>query len=1074
MNLSKTYEPSKYEDKIYKKWEESGYFNPDNLNLPEDAPSYTIILPPPNITDKLHVGHSSMLAIEDLLIRYHRMSGYRALWVPGTDHAAIATTNVVEKKLFKEEGKTRHDLGREKFLERVWEFLKITQSTILHQTRKMGSSLDWSREAFTLDGERVKAVRKMFVDMYNEGVIYRGERVVNWCPRCHSTLADDEIEYKDQIAKLYTFKYSKDFPLTISTTRPETKLGDTAVAVNPKDERYKKYIGQVFDVLFCGIPLKLKIIADREVDMEFGTGALGVTPAHSMVDSRMAETNNLRTVKVIDEDAMIHEGFGEFSGMSAVAARKSIVEKLTEQGLMVSVEEVENKLSICYRCDTAIEPLPSKQWFVSVNKKLERLGNKSLKERAIEAGQNKEINFIPDRFTKRYIDWMENLHDWCISRQIWFGHQIPVWYKRSEDSTNVMFLRHGQTDWNIKGIMQGQKDTEINKTGMKQAMDKTVAINDFEPDVIIVSPLKRSIDTIQIATEGKREFITDNRLKERFYGDLEGLTLDEINSKYPGLETFTKNSLPYIIECPGGETYEEVYERSQEFLKETVKKYQDKKILILSHGDPLDMFEAIINNIPWREAVGSWHDNTRIVNEYLKINENGKISIDTAKQIYVGEEDPKGLGWEQDGDSLDTWFSSGMWTFSTLGWPDNFTNGKKSGDLEKFHPTQVLETGYEILTLWVSRMIMMSFFAIGEIPFENVYLHGMVLDEHGKKMSKSKGNGINPIDVIDKFGTDAVRLALLIGNTPGNDVRISEEKIEGYRNFINKIWNISRFIFQKTDGSIVDSKIDVEKLTLSDRWILEKLNEVILKTNEDIKEYKFSSAGERLRDFTRDLLADWYLEASKFDKTEESEKVLSHVLINTLKLWHPFIPFVTEKIWSEIFANSFLMIEKYPAKITEDLVPADDFEFIKEIITAIRNARSENKIEPAKKIKAIIYPGKNRKLIETESILIKSLRTGIEEIKIIDHNQLQDDSIHVVCHDVEIYLIGAVDEEKEKQRVKKEIENLEKVIKGVKGKLENKQFAERAPENVVKQEKDRLEKFEDELKSLKNNKFYSK
>lgn len=1064
--LPKTYEPGKYEDEIYKKWEESGYFNPDNLDLPEDAPSYTIILPPPNITDKLHVGHSSMLAIEDLLIRYHRMNGYRALWLPGTDHAAIATQNVVEKKLVKEEGKTRHDLGREKFLERVWEFLKITQSTILHQTRKMGSSLDWSREAFTLDGERVKAVRKMFVDMYKDGVIYQGERVVNWCPRCHSTLSDDEIEYKDQIAKLYTFKYSKDFPFTISTTRPETKLGDTAVAVNPKDKRYKKYVGKVFDVDFCGVPLKLKIITDREVDMEFGTGALGVTPAHSMVDSKMAEVNGLETVKVINENGEINEGFGEFSGKSAVLARKMVVKKLTEKGLMESIEEAENKLSVCYRCDTAIEPLPSKQWFVSVNKKLDRLGGKSLKTRAIEAGLKNEINFIPERFTKRYIDWMENLHDWCISRQIWFGHQIPVWYRKNSNSTNIMFMRHGQTDWNVKGIMQGQKDTEINKTGMKQALEKSEIINEFDPDVIITSPLKRAVDTIQIATESKREFITDDRLKERFYGELEGLTIDEMNEKYPNLETFKKNDLPYLIDCPGGETYEEVYSRALEFLKETIKKYHGKKVLIMSHGDPLDMFEAIINETTWREAVGSWHDNTRIINENLKIDEKGKIIIEKDIEIYCGETDPVGEGWEQDPDSLDTWFSSGMWTFSTLGWPDNYKNGEKLGDLQKFHPTQVLETGYEILTLWVSRMIMMSFFAIGEIPFENVYLHGMVLDEKGKKMSKSKGNGIDPLDVIDKFGTDAVRLSLLIGSTPGNDVRISEEKIEGYRNFINKIWNISRFILGKTNSSIIDEKIDTSKITLSDSWILNKLNEIIIQTNSDIKEYRFSLAGERLRDFTRDDLADWYLEASKFDNAEESEKVLSHVLINLLKLWHPFIPFITEKIWSEVFTGSFIMTGNYPTKEISGLKSADDFEFVKEIVTAIRNARSENKVEPAKKIKAIIYSGKNKKLIESQSVLLKGLRTGVEEIEIIDKNQAQNDSILVVVRDVQIYLLGAVDKEKEEKRIKKEIENLKKVIKGIKNKLSNKQFVERAPEAVVKQEKERLQKYEEELKIL--------
>lgn len=430
--LDKIYNPSETEDSIYKKWEESGLFNPDNLDLPKDAKSYTIILPPPNITAKLHIGHSAMLAIEDLLIRYHRLSGFRTLWVPGTDHAAIATQGVVEKKLLKEQGKTRHDLGREAFLTEVWKFVNETQAIILNQTKKMGSSLDWSRLAFTLDETRQKAVARMFIDMYKEGIIYRGERIVNWCPRCHSTLSDDEVEYKEQAAKLYTFKYSSDFPISISTTRPETKLGDTAVAVNPKDKRYSQYIGKEYKVNFCGQELNIKIIADRNVDSEFGTGALGVTPAHSMVDWQMAQANNLPIIKVIDEDGLIRDGFGVYSGLKTAEARSLIVAKLKEQGLLEKEEDIINNLSVCYRCETPIEPLPSKQWFISVDKKLERLGNKSLKEKALEAAAKKDIAFIPERFNKSFSDWMNNLHDWCISRQIWFGHQIPVWYKGEE------------------------------------------------------------------------------------------------------------------------------------------------------------------------------------------------------------------------------------------------------------------------------------------------------------------------------------------------------------------------------------------------------------------------------------------------------------------------------------------------------------------------------------------------------------------------------------------------------------------------------------------------------------------
>ncbi len=869
--MDKIYEAKKFEDRIYKKWEDSGYFNPDNLPFPEDAPTYSMVLPPPNITDKLHIGHASVIAIEDLFIRYHRLRGYKTLWLPGTDHAAIATQNVVEKKIFKESGQSRHDLGKEKFLKEVWNFLSETQSTILKQARKMGASIDWSRQAFTLDQARQKAVAKMFCDMYHEGIIYRGERIVNWCPRCKSTLADDELEYKEQKAILYTFKYDANFPITISTTRPETKLGDTAIAVHPKDQRYQKYIGQTLTANFCGQNLKIKVIADFNVEMDFGTGALGVTPAHSMIDYQMAIKNKLPSIKVINEEGKIHEGFAEFSGLSALEARDLIVKKLKENGLIISEEEIDNNLSICYRCDSAIEPLPSKQWFVSLDKKLDRLGGKSLKERATEVAQKKEIIFIPDRFTKRYLDWVENLHDWCISRQIWFGHQIPVWYKKNSE------------------------------------------------------------------------------------------------------------------------------------------------------------------------------------------------------EIYVGEEAPLGEEWTQDPDTLDTWFSSAMWTFSTLGWPDNFKNGEKIGDLKKFHPTQILETGYEIITLWVSRMVIMSLFALNEIPFEKVYLNGMVLDKNGKKMSKSKGNGIDPIDVIEQFSTDALRLSLLIGNTPGNDMRMSEEKIESSRNFLNKLWNISRFIISDQENLSYD--FDKNKLSLSDKWILNKLEKLVQETEDQMKDYKFSLVGESLKDFTWNDLADWYLEAKKFERDENYNKLLIYILKNILKLWHPFIPFITELIWEKLGEPELLMISSWPQiKINDFSQEQHDFEFIRELIISIRNARAENKIEANKKIKAFIISPKSE-LIKNNEHLIKNLKTGLEQIEIISQsNELPSGkNILITMGESEIYLIGAIDEEKEVLRIQKEIENLEKMIQFLKDKLNNKDFVNKAPQELVQKERERLEKSQNELEKLQQN-----
>jgi len=862
--LSKAYNPAENEDRIYQKWNDSGFFNPDNLNLPDEAASYTIMLPPPNITDKLHMGHSAMVAIEDLLIRYHRLKGERTLWLPGTDHAAIATQNVVEKKLFREQGKTRHDLGRKLFLEEVWKFLDTTQGEILHQMRKLGASLDWSRLAFTLDEPRQKAVRRMFSDMYREGAIYRGERIVNWCPRCHSTLSDDEVEYKEQAAKLYTFRYEAGFPIAISTTRPETKLGDTAIAVNPKDERYKKYIGQEFKVNFCGQALKIKIIADRNVEMGFGTGALGVTPAHSMIDWQMAQENDLPVIKVIDEDGRIKEGFGIYSGKDTIAARELIVSELNSQGLLEKEEDLVNNLSICYRCNTPIEPIPSRQWFISVDKKLERLGNKSLKEKALDAAKSEEIKFIPERFNKRYCDWMENLHDWCISRQIWFGHQIPVWYK----------------------------------------------------------------------------------------------------------------------------------------------------------GD----------------------------------------------ETYVGESAPDGDGWQQDTDTLDTWFSSGMWTFSTLGWPDNFSDGKKIGDLKRFHPTQVLETGYEIITLWVSRMIMMSFFALGEVPFRSVYLHGMILDSQGKKMSKSKGNGTDPLDVIAKFGADAARLSILMGFTPGNDSRFSEDKAEAKRNLINKIWNISRFILTTTDEkffSAPDDKIPAVK-TAADRWIMRELSDLIGRVTSRIDNFDFSLAAEDLDEFTRDKLADWYLEIAKIEK--DKEEILIYILRKLLILWHPIIPFVTETIW-ESFNSSLLMVESWPAAFSVEPI-AGDIEVIKNIVTAIRNARSENKVEPAKKLDAVMYGHKTTAILEANAELIKNLRTGLSGLIIKESGEKIDGAILAVCGEIEIYLVGLIDPEKERERIRKEIANLEQLIKNQEQKLQNADFVERAPAQIIAAEQEKLTNYRLELDKI--------
>ena len=747
--LSKAYEPKNYEDQIYKKWEESGLFNPDVCVskgvTKAKAEHFSIVLPPPNVTGTLHMGHAAMLAIQDVMVRYHRMKGNRTLWVPGTDHAAIATQAKVEKLLIEKGAKNpRQELGKEKFLDEVKKFAQESHDIIVNQSRKMGASLDWSREAFTLDEQRNLAVRTVFKKMYDDGLIYRGSRIVNWCPHCLSTLADDEVVYKEQMAKLYTFKYDKDFPVAISTTRPETKLGDTAVAVNPKDKRYKKLIGKTFTVkTFAGGPdLNIKIIASAEVDMDFGTGALGVTPAHSLVDYEMAQKNKLPLIKVIGEDGKITAEAGKnFVGLSVKEARRKVIEYLKENNLMEKEEDVKNNLSVCYRCETPIEPLPSRQWFIDVNKPIKVRGKKSLKQLMQKAVGKKDdqIKIIPDHFEKTYFHWIDNLRDWCISRQIWYGHQIPVWYK----------------------------------------------------------------------------------------------------------------------------------------------------------GD----------------------------------------------EVYVGVEAPKGGEWQQDQDTLDTWFSSGLWTFSTLGYPD-----LKADDLENYHPTSVMETGYDILFFWVARMILMTTYVLGDIPFKTVYLHGLVRDEQGRKMSKSLGNVIDPLDMIAKYGTDATRLSLLLGNTPGNDMKLSEEKIAGFRNFTNKLWNISRFILLNIENPKMDVAIPEAK-TLADEWILNGLNKTAREISENIEKFNFSMAGEKLRDFTWGELADWYLEIAKVEGGKS--EILNYVLNTILKLWHPYMPFVTETIWQEVYgADKMLMVEPWVENGKTAAKPKD-FEIIKNIVTGIRSLRAEYRIEPA-------------------------------------------------------------------------------------------------------------------------------
>lgn len=888
--LSKAYEPGTVEDGIYSAWEDSGFFNPDNLPGERKEP-FVIMIPPPNATGTLHIGHAMFLTLEDLMIRFHRMRGKAALWVPGTDHAAIATNTKVEKLLAKE-GKTKYDLGRGGFIERVKEYIAQSQGTIRRQIRKMGSSCDWSREAYTFDDVRSQAVREVFVRMYNDGLIYRGTRIVNWCPRCESTLADDEVEYKEEEAKLYYMKYG---PFVVATTRPETKLGDTAVAVNPHDKRYKDRIGEIFTVDFGIGPQEIRVIGDDGVDMEFGTGVVGVTPAHSITDFEMAERNNLPVKKVIGEDGKITAAAGKYAGMPAQEARAAFAADLEAQGLILKTEDLPHKISICYRCDAVIEPMTSRQWFVAVGKKVPGRG-RTLKQMSLDVVEGGDIEIIPERFSKVYSHWMKNLHDWCISRQIWFGHRIPVWYCKS---------------------------------------------------------------------------------------------------------------------C-----------------------YADESAL---------------------EHAGHHHPET---GGHMGINVSAEppaVCKDCGRDTLV-----------RDPDTLDTWFSSGTWTFSALGWPDD-----PKGDLSRFHPTQVLETGYDILFFWIARMVLMTTYALGEIPFEKVYLHGLVRDDQGRKMSKSLENMIDPLDVAGRFGTDAVRLSLIIGNTPGNDLRISEDKIEHFRNFTNKLWNIARFV-QMTAGDVRKPKGRPEPKTAADRWILGRLDEVARSVTDDMEGFGFSRAGETLRDFTWGELADWYLEAAKIEGGKEG--MLAYILYGVLKLWHPFMPFVTEEIYRKMFSENdsdFLMVAEWP-QCTQGKDASREFEVIKETVVAIRNIRATYRIEPGRRIDAVLYGGDMTPVLEGNKDVILGF-AKVENLTVAESGERPEKSSGRVAGGVQVHvpLGGIIDIDKEKDRIGKGLEETRRYVDSLQKKIGNEEFTNRAPEHVVEAEREKLrehcarfEQLKEQLKDL--------
>ena len=858
--LDKNYNPSEIEGRIYEKWLEHKYFHaePDRSKKP-----FTIVMPPPNITGQLHMGHALDNTLQDILIRFKRMQGYEALWVPGTDHASIATEVKVVEAIAKE-GLTKESLGREKFLERVWDWKKEYGGRIVSQLKKMGSSADWDRERFTMDEGCSKAVKEVFVNLYNKGLIYRGKRIINWCPCCHTSLSDAEVEYEEQAGHFWHLRY----PLSdgsgyieMATTRPETMLGDTAVAVNPDDDRYKDYVGKT--VILPIVHREIPIIADSYVDMEFGTGVVKITPAHDPNDFEVGLRHNLAVINVLTDDAKIVDDYPKYAGMDRYEARKAIVEDLKAEGALVEIEDYSHNVGTCYRCHTTVEPRVSLQWFVKME---------DLAKPAIEAVKSKETKFVPEHFDKTYYHWLENIKDWCISRQLWWGHRIPAFYCDDCNETVV-----------------------------------------------------------------------------------------------------TKDAAPVCPKC----------------------------------GKPM----------------------------------------------------------RQDPDTLDTWFSSALWPFSTLGWPD------KTDDFEYFYPTSTLVTGYDIILFWVIRMMFSGIEHTGKAPFNTVLIHGLVRDSQGRKMSKSLGNGIDPLEVIDKYGADALRLTLVTGNAPGNDMRFYWERVESSRNFANKVWNASRFIMMNLDKAEVKD-ISLDKLTDADKWILSKVNTLAAEVTDNMENYDLGVAVSKIYDFIWEEFCDWYIEMVKprlYNDEDDTKAAalwtLKTVLINSLKLLHPYMPFITEEIFCNLSDEESIMISSWPVFKEEWNFKDEEkaVETIKEAVRGIRNTRTGMNVPPSRKAKVYVVTQDDAvaEIFIKGKVFFTTLAYASDVTIQSDKSGIDDDAVAVLIPKASLYIPFAelVDIEKEIERLKSEEKRLEGELKRVNGMLGNEKFVSKAPAAKIQEEKDKLEKY---------------
>ena len=864
--LAKNYNPAEFEDRIYQDWCDKGYFKPDP---DEKKQSFSIVIPPPNVTGQLHMGHALDETLQDILVRTKRMQGYSTLWVPGTDHAGIATQIKVEERLRVDEGLSRYDLGREKFLQRVWDWKDSYEARITGQLKKLGASCDWSRQRFTMDEGCSRAVREVFVNLYDKGLIYRGHRIINWCPRCLTALSDAEVEYKDQPGFFWHIKYpikGEDGYVEIATTRPETMFGDTAVAVNPEDENTKHLIGKTLILPIVG--REIPVIADDYVEIGFGTGCVKITPAHDPNDFLVGQRHNLEQIKVMNDDATMNAYAGKYEGMDRYTCRKALVADLEAEGFLVKVEPHDHNVGTCYRCGTTVEPLTSDQWFVKM---------KPLAAPAIEAVEKGDINFVPERFSKNYFNWMNNILDWCISRQLWWGHRIPAFY------------------------------------------------------------------------------------------------CDEC-----GHMEVSKEDITTCPKCGGAVRQEE--------------------------------------------------------------------------------------------DVLDTWFSSALWPFSTLGWPDS------TADLKRYYPTDTLVTGYDIITFWVSRMIFSGLEHMGEKPFSTVFIHGLVRDAQGRKMSKSLGNGIDPLKIISEYGADALRFALTTGNAPGNDMRFSDEKIEAARNFANKLWNASRFVLMNLTESDEEllAPADENMLAIEDKWILSKFNALTKTVNDNIANYELGVALAEIYSFTWDTFCDWYIEMAKSRIFEGGEAALTakrtlvKVLSGILGLLHPFMPFITEEIYQAIpHTCESIMISEYP-KFDEKLVYSEaeaDVERIITCITAIRNRRAEMNVPPSKKAKLYVVT-KYEETFKGASKILEKLASASEVI--ITDGYESDDAVMIATDAGRLYipLAEVIDFEKERARLTAEMKKNDGEIERIEKKLANEGFVAKAPAAVIEGEKAKLQKYLEVRESL--------